>query len=107
MTESTHKNLIRISIALILIIIAVAIAFEVRTGPQDMSGLDEQVERSLYQNIRNQIANDVRQQNPGLPDTFIDDRTNPASTIRSAKPPKRRPRINERTSPTRTPDACT
>jgi asparagine N-glycosylation enzyme membrane subunit Stt3 len=73
MTESTHKNLIRISIALILIIIAVAIAFEVRTGPQDMSGLDEQVERSLYQNIRNQIANDVRQQNPGLPDTFIDD----------------------------------
>ena len=73
MNESTKKNLIHISIALVLIIIAVALAFELRAAPRDMAGLDEQIERSLYQNIRSQIANEIRQQNPGLPDGFIQD----------------------------------
>ncbi|MFT4309509.1 MAG: STT3 domain-containing protein [Candidatus Woesearchaeota archaeon] len=56
---------------IILILIPVILSLHVRVQPLSLDGLEDRIEASVINNIYNQIAAQVRAQNPGVPDSFL------------------------------------
>lgn len=75
-----RKTLLRIGIAVVLVLIALCVSYSIRMVPKNLSGLQDQVASTVYSNIKAQIANSIQQQNPGLPQSFIQGQIDSAFT---------------------------
>ncbi len=60
-----HKYF-KIILPIILILFVMFIAFHVRSGPINLSGMEERVEANVYANVQNIISQQVEQQYPNL-----------------------------------------
>lgn len=69
-----------------LVLFALSIAISVRMVPKNLSGINDQIARSEYSYVKQQITSTIQQQNPGLPAAYLQSQIDSAyqATINNA-----------------------
>jgi len=73
---ASNKKVLLNLVAIFFVIIAMFVAWDVRSGPIDLDGLDKNIENSLYNNIRNVISQQINQQYPNLNQVYKEEKIN-------------------------------
>ena len=75
-TAKAAGGFLRIYAPILLLLAVLIISNVVRMQPYNLSGINDQVKSNIYQNIKQQFANQIRQQQPGVPDSVIQPEVN-------------------------------
>ncbi|MCA9459924.1 MAG: hypothetical protein KC550_05240, partial [Nanoarchaeota archaeon] len=66
-----QKDYFKLIVSIVFVLFVVSIAFQVRSGPINLDGLDNVVESNTYSQIRQLIVQDLSQKNPNLNDFYL------------------------------------